>query len=473
MSTDATLYVAPAESARLSFLRRLSSAQTLLAGGITLRILVFIVLAPLNNDTGHLDVIRYIVQRHALPPAGAMQMSFQPPLYYLLAAPLYYLSGNAKDVQVLSLLLSILTLLMFYRLLYHENLMAGEKPRLFVFMLVCFLPQFVLFGLFVSNDTLAIFLGALMILQVVRFVREPNSRQLALLALLMGLGLLTKATFLAFLPVLFALLLFVRLRAGSSAPKAFLTALALLLLSCGLGCFKFVRNYQEVGKPFISDLDFQYSWVAKQQQSYRGAASFLDINLWKLLASPTLDPRIPSVTPSPTESSYPLLLYGSFWYPHIQESNFAVSSSLFNRLGSVIYALALLPVATFLIGLFLLLKGLPRFLARFDLSRQEDQDRLVSFVSVFCVAGNLALLLVVTLKYHVWSVMTGRLLFPAFFGLLAPFGVGAGMVARCKVAHIALKLAMVALAVCFAIYFAAEIIHRSLNYGCFGSPYCG
>lgn len=474
MTTGATAHVAPARtSARFSPAQRLTSGQTLLAGGMALRILVFITLAPLNDDVGHLDVIKYIVRFHALPPAGVMQMSFQPPLYYLLAAPLYYFTGTAKGVQVLSLALSICTLLVFYRLLYKENLMACEKPRLYAFMLACFLPEFVLFGLYVSNDTLTTFLGALLILQVARFAREPNNRQLVLLGLVAGLGLLTKATFLAFLPPLFVLALFVRLRSGSSAPKAFLAALVLVVFSCDLGGFKFVWNYQEVRNPFISDLDFRYSWVAKQKQYYRGAASFFDINLLKLLTSPSLDPRKPSGAPPSTESSYPLLLYGTFWYQHIQNSSFAVSRPSFNYLGSVICAVALLPTAVFFIGVFLLVKGLPRFLARLELSQEADQHLLVSYVSVFCLLGNLALLVVVTLKYHVWSVMTGRLLFPAFFGLLVPFGLGAGTIAQHKVAAAALKLAMMALAACFALYFAAELVHKILYYSCFDSPYCG
>lgn len=451
-------------TAKPSFFERLSSGRTLLAGGIALRILVFIFLAPLNNDTGHLDVIKYVVERHALPPVTTCQMCFQPPLYYLLAAPLYYVTGNAKGVQILSLVLSIFTLLVLYRLLYQENLMGCEKSRQYGFMLACFLPQFVLFSLYVSNDTLTIFLGALMILQVARFVAAPNDRQLVLLGLLAGVGLLTKATFLAFLPVLFALILFLRLRESQSPQRAVLAALAFILLSCFPGSYTFLRNYREMKNPFVSDLDLPYSWVAKQQQSYRGAASFFDINLLKLLASPTLDPRKPS--------SYPLLLYGTFWYPHIPESNFAVLRPRFNYLGSVIYVFALLPTAVFFIGLFRSLKGLPRFFASPKLRRKEDQHLLVSFVSVFCLFGNLVLLVVVTLKYHVWSVMTARLLFPAFCGLLVPFVVGACMVTRRKAADVALKLVMMALAGCFGLYFAAEIIHKILS-SCFDTHYCG
>ena len=470
----ATTNVLPTtNTAKPSFVQRLSSGRTLLAAGIILRILVFIFLAPLNNDVGHLDVIKYIVERHALPPFTTCQMCFQPPLYYLLAAPLYRITGSAKGVQVLSLALSIFTLLIFYRLLYRDNLIGCEKARLYAFMLACFLPQFVLFNLYVSNDTLTIFLGALMILQVARFAAKPDNRHLVFLGLLAGVGLLTKGTFLAFLPVLTVLVVFLRHQESHSLRRAVLATLAFLLLSCGLGSYKFVRNYQEVQNPFMSDNDFKYSWIAKQQQSYHGAASFFDINLLKLLAWPTLDPRKPGDTPlPPTAGSYPLLLYGTFWYPLIQESSFAVSNTRFNYLGSMIYVVGLLPTAVFFIGLFRLLTGLPSFFARFELSRKEDQRVLVSFVSVFCLFGNLGLIVVMLLKYHIWSVMASRLLFPSFCGLLVPFGIGMQTITQRRAADVALKLAMLALAGCFGLYFAAEIIHRIL-YRCFDTPYCG
>ena len=127
------------------------------------------------------------------------------PLYYLLAAPIYAATGNVKWVQLLSLLFSVLTLLVIYRLLYVDKLLPDGRACPYAFLMACFLPQFVLFGLYVSNDTLAIFLGAIVVLQVVRFVATSTIWQAVLLALLVSLGLLTKATFLAFLPALFVL----------------------------------------------------------------------------------------------------------------------------------------------------------------------------------------------------------------------------------------------------------------------------
>src|ERR1700687_5504334 len=83
--------------------RHFAMGRILLALGIALRIVVFWFLDPLNNDVGHLDVIKYIVEHRALPAATASFESYQPPLYYLLAAPIYAASGSVKWVQLLSL----------------------------------------------------------------------------------------------------------------------------------------------------------------------------------------------------------------------------------------------------------------------------------------------------------------------------------------------------------------------------------
>jgi hypothetical protein len=319
--------------------------------------------------------------------------------------------------------------------------------------MACFLPQFVLFGLYVSNDSPAVLIGALIVLQSARFVATPTIWQAVLLALLASLGLLTKATFLAFLPVLFVLAAFVLLRRGYAARKAFAAALALSLLAAGLGSWRYVQSYREVRNPFVSNLDSGHPWVIAQQSSYRGAASFFDVNLLKLVLSPSVSAN--------TEGSYPLLLYGTFWYQHIPESSFLGSSSdPFYYLGSVIYVLALAPSLVFFFGLFQLVKRLPRLVTAADLSRREDQRLLVGFVAVLFLFGNLALIVAVALKYHVWTLMQGRLLFPSFCGLLIPFGVGVSALSDKGSASAVLKAAMVALVACFCFYFASEISNQ-------------
>jgi 4-amino-4-deoxy-L-arabinose transferase-like glycosyltransferase len=430
--------------------RRLGAGRTLLVLGIVLRIVVFFFLDPINNDRGHAAMVTYIAEHHAIPSATANAESYQPPLYYLLAAPLYAATGSLKFAQLASLACSILTLLVFYRLLYFEKLLPNETATRYSFVLACFLPQFVMFGLYVSNDTLAILIGALLVWQTVRFIAKPGARETALIVLGTSLALLTKATFLSFLPVLFALIAFVLARRSFSAPKVCAAALAVTIVAAGLGSWRFVQSYREVGDPFASNLNPQFKWVAAQQRSYRGAATFLDIDLLKLVASP-------SVTPL-TEGSYPLLLYGTFWFQHIPESNFEVSSYVpYDYLGSVIFVLALVPSVVFFFGLFLLAQCLPRFLARSDLSQPDDQRTLVALVAVAFLFGNIALLIAVALKSHVWSVMQGRLLFPSFAGLLLPFGIGVSALATNRRASAIVAAAMIALAVCFYLFYASEI----------------
>jgi len=455
--------------------RRLGAGRTLLVLGIALRILVFCFLAPINNDRGHAAVVAYIAEHHAIPSATANAESYQPPLYYLLAAPLYAATGSLKCAQALSLVFSILTLLVLYRLFYVEKLLPGETAARYSFTLACFLPQFVLFGLYLSNDTLAIFLGALLVWQTVRFAAKPVAREAAILALLTSLGLLTKATFLSFLPVLFVLVGLVLLRSGQPVARAGAAALAVCLLAAGLGSWRYVQNYRETGDAFASNLDPRDKWVIAQQRSYRGAASFLDVNLLKLVAAPSVSPR--------TESAYPLLLYGTFWYQHIPESNFEVSRfAPYYYLGSAIYVFAVIPSLVFLAGLFELAKRVPRLALelrcevmpdRSDAALKTaalrpnlrpsceltpgDQRLLVAAVAVSFLLGNLALIVAVALKSHVWSVMQGRLLFPSFAGMLLPFGEGVTAFAKSRRASALLAASMLALAVCFYLYYASEI----------------
>ncbi len=445
--------------------------RILLLSGIALRIVVFLFLAPLNGDPAHLDVLDYMVQYHALPPVTENYQSYQPPLYYLLAAPVYGITGSAKCAQLLSLAFSILTLLIVYRLLYAKRLIADEQARQYAFIFACALPQFVQFGLYLSNDSLAICLGALLILQVVRYAASRSLRDLALLGLVTSLGLLTKATFLTFLPVLFFLVLWVGLRRGDSRQRAWATAFAILVLSAGLGSYQFIRSYRETGRPFFSNLDPSDPWSVKQAESYRGPSSFLDFNFSKLLRSPVLS--------SQTDGAYPLLLFGTFWYQHIPESNFVAGKVLLGRLASTMYLLGLIPTALFLYGLFRMLKDLPLYLSGVpppqnkliprdprpadEESRTPEQpstldDSLVvaRYAAVFFLLLNFALLLTVTAKYHVWSIMQARLLFPSFTGGLVAFGAGAEALTRHKAAAAVLKATMTALVICFAFYLSAK-----------------
>src|SRR5437773_11484194 len=105
--------------------------RTALALGIALRLVVFGFLRPINND-GHYPIVRYVVILGKVPPTNSyidtdemgrvyLDQSYQPPLYYVLAAP-WELLGAIKAVQLFSVVLSCVNLYLLYRLLLDGRL---------------------------------------------------------------------------------------------------------------------------------------------------------------------------------------------------------------------------------------------------------------------------------------------------------------------------------------------------------------
>lgn len=412
--------------------------------GIIIRVGVFLTLWPDNSDA-HSEVIRFILSHHRLPFLTEAHEAYSPPLYYLLGVP--FLAGNnLKSVQLLSLMFSNLTMLVFYRLIYGTAIIRGDRARLYCTILVALLPQFVLFSLFISNDTMAFFLGALTLLQAYKFARSPNWKELSLLSIATGLGLLTKAVFLAFLPVLALLVFLVFVRSdGAALRKASLAAAAFLLIAGALGCYKYVDNYVVYRNPTINPMDENPDWAVQQRKLYRGWASYSDINIARLVRYPLFGDR--------NDWGYPVLFYASFWYPNIRDSSFAIKTPL-RSLGSLIYLFAPLPTAVFLVGLWVFLSELWRLWRKRSL---PDPDSLTLYAAGAILLCNVALLLDTEVKYHVWSIIQSRLLFPSFFGSLVIFAEGVRLFDSRRVLRLALAVTMAGLAVLFVAYFCAEI----------------
>jgi hypothetical protein len=215
-------------------------------------------------------------------------------------------------VQLLSLWFSIATLLVLYHLIYHTPLIPTERARTYGFVFACLLPQFVMFSLYLSNDSLTILLGNLAILQTWRAIERPTRTRWILLAIVTGLGMLTKLTFLAFVPVLAGLVF----RITGRGRRGLLAAVAFVALTMSTGGYKLVENYVNFRSPMITGPDprFHIRFAREHAESYRGLASYLDFNIFQLVPKPALSKA--------TYGSYPVILYATFWYQYIPESNF-------------------------------------------------------------------------------------------------------------------------------------------------------
>ena len=175
------------------------------------------------DEPAHYNYIQFISEKHALPilqkgeydqayleeftrtPQNVASLSidplryedYAPPLYYLLAAPIFALTdGWLAAIRLFSVVLGGALVVVAY-------LIGAEAyPGQLVFALggaafVAFVPQHLAMMSAANNDSLAELLIALVALQAMRLFRMPtiSRRRLSWLGVTVGLGLLTKATF--------------------------------------------------------------------------------------------------------------------------------------------------------------------------------------------------------------------------------------------------------------------------------------
>ena len=136
----------------------------------------------------------------------ALYTANHPPLYYLVSLPAYALAGGSYEsqlyaVRLVAVPLFLVTIWLTY-LIARAVFPSNDIVVLGAPAIVAFQPQLGFEGAIVNNDMLAIMFGTLLLYLCVRAIREGLSLRLALaIGLICGLGLLTKATLLAVLPI--------------------------------------------------------------------------------------------------------------------------------------------------------------------------------------------------------------------------------------------------------------------------------
>ena len=410
-------------------------SKPILIVAILLRVVIFLFLNPHNNDD-HAAVVRYWVDHGRFPTLWNTLQAQHPPLYYAILVPIWKVTQSDKGMQVFSLVCSVATLFVLYHFLYHSSLIQNPRGRLYGFLMVCFLPQFVMFNLYISNDTLTIFLGSLAILQAWRYIQSRRRRDLILFALINVIGLYTKLIFLAYLPVFAAVVFIVEGRSR----RALVTAALFFGLTFAAGSYKLIDNYMRFGDPMATGLDhrFNYPNIRAHARSYRGIWSYIDINIFKLIPDPVLSDN--------TSNSLPCVFYGTFWYQYIPESNFIGNRSRPTMyIGSAIYIAALLPSLVFLLGWVVSLKP-----------AKLEGAALMRCMSAFLVLFTGLMFLPAEIKYHIWSQAQARFLFPAIPACCAVFAEGVAIVERRTVLRWALAVCMWVLVALFLFYFFTE-----------------
>lgn len=422
----------------------------LLYAGVLLRVVLFAPLYPTNNDD-HFGVITYVLREHALPPSDVLSQAYHPPLYYLLAAPFAAL-GGVRGAEVFSLLLSVANLWLLARFIDRTQLITRTSTRRHALALAAFLPQFVVFGLFVSNDTLSYLVGTLFLLVAFAYLERPDAKRLAALGAITGIGLLTKGTFLAFLPLAPALVLAVGWRRRLPPGRILSGAALCLALALTLGSYKFVENHRLLGRRVVHNLQLPGFELKHQRGAIQGPASFVDFDLPLLLTAPS--------SPGRARHSVPTLLYGTTWWSYIRESNLTQTRRPGWRwVASLLFLAGLLPTALGIVGFARVLAG-SRAVAGLRGLSQDAYLALGGWITAATTfLATLGIVIAAGVKYDVSSSFQGRLVFPATLGALLLFAGGFdGVAGRWSRSAPGLHGAMAVAYAAFAAYYVVEVV---------------
>ncbi len=235
------------------------------------------------DSQDHLNYIRYVQERRALPlPTEGFEM-FQPPLYYVLSAVVlstcHLTVSNESSVVILRLLTTIFGIANFTLAFLSVRLLFPNRAgaQLVGLILAAFLPMQLYLSHYVTNETLAatlvtatVYLG----LRVLQTEKASMFRYLSL-GLCMGAAMLAKATsFLVLPPLLGALMV----QLASPRPqfatrlRYFCVMLTVFFAVCG---WRYIWIWRRFGTPFLGNWNPATGFPWWQDPGYHTAADYL------------------------------------------------------------------------------------------------------------------------------------------------------------------------------------------------------
>ncbi|AXE17520.1 hypothetical protein DR864_07140 [Runella rosea] len=439
----------------ISFFERERALTFLLWFGIALRVFLYFFISPYGADA-HGEIINFIATQHRLPLTREIFCAMHPPLYYLLAQPFFAFDtlSSLKVTQLLSVILSCLNLYVLYLLAKHY--FSHVLTRNVSFLLAIFLHSYITFSLYVTNDSLAFTVGTWCFWLLSRFFQSPSPKTERWLALALGIGLLTKGTFLAFVPIVFGAIALTLWYFKIKWQKIVLRLMILGFITGITGGYKFAENWYYEGKPVVHNMDI---FPLNDQKMYTGPKSYYGFHLIRLMKSPVIyhgDEKLLHV--------YPVLFYSTFWYKFADlENDFSLGvKTRFRYIGSLIYLVAMIPTLIILLGLGLLIRQTVLFLTKIPLlTASEFRENIEKSTWLGLLVVSVALVLTAGFRYDAWSCFQGRLFLQSFFSILAMFYVGLSYLrSRSAFLYKIGLFSMIGLAFLYSIYFGIESLFK-------------
>lgn len=261
------------------------------------------VFSPID-EAAHFSYVQYVAEEHRLPVLRADKVSpevlalqaglypetsgvrrprglanesyeaFQPPLYYLVAAPVFAITGNYRDKVTLLRLFDLALLLAAAVFMFKLARRAMEEEQLLAFgtgLLVLLTPGVLVRAVTVSTVALELLICCAFLYTLWRADDDGDGRRLALAGVLLGLALLTKLTLVFLVPLLLVVAVrhVRRVRTRATLVAAGLSLLLPLLLLAPWIAF----NLHHYGSPTGAAIarDMQKPVIDKEGTGYRVA----------------------------------------------------------------------------------------------------------------------------------------------------------------------------------------------------------
>lgn len=166
------------------------------------------------DEEAHYKYVRHLAEQHAFPVQttkpgdGTNDFEYnQPPLYYLLLTPVFWLGhavfGSVTATVIMMRLVSIglWGVNVWAAILWLRRMaITDPKIRIFVLGMVCLLPTYVFVSAMINNDNLLITLGGLLLVLLAE--NRGTIKNSIATGLTLGLALLTKQSACVFVPAI-------------------------------------------------------------------------------------------------------------------------------------------------------------------------------------------------------------------------------------------------------------------------------
>lgn len=360
------------------------------------------------DSQAHVDYVKYVQERHALPwPNEGVQM-FQAPLFYIVSAVVLSIANVPAATVAGVLILRGLTMLfgiahfavvfLTLRLLWPKQI----GRQLVGLALAAFLPMNLYLSHYCTNETLAALLVSLSVYQCLRLVKEEERswQSILLLGLTSGAAALTKFTAFLALPLIVATLAAQLFSRGARGREWWKLAAVPSLAGLVSG-WHYLRLARHAGSVVIGGWDPASGFVWWQEDGYRVLNYFLRFG--ESLVRPFFS----------ASASFADGIYSTLWGDGLCGGVSAIISRVpWNyELMSAGYLLAVIPTVLILIGLGVSLLGFVK--------RRGPEHFLLTGLTFTVLCGLLYLNLAVPAYASVKAFYGLSALTPlAFFGAL-------------------------------------------------------